>query len=85
MLIFPWRSNMTCTHSKQTSEWIEEHENNWGYVEPGHWHYSSQPSIVDLDLHRYQCTQCKEIFYYSGRARDFYEKGIKSPWITGLK
>ena len=74
---------MTCTHSIETSEWIDEYESHWGTV-PGEWHYSSKPSTVDLDLHRYQCTQCKEIFYYSGRARDYYEKGIKSEWIKGL-
>ena len=74
---------MICTHTKDTGEWIDEYESHWGTV-PGEWHYSSQPSTVDLDLHRYQCTQCNEIFYYSGRARDYYEKGVKSPWIKGL-
>ena len=75
---------MSCNHQREVSEWIEEFENDWGDIEPGHWHYSTQSSTVDLDLHRYQCTQCKEIFYYSGRARDYYEKGIKSEWIKGL-
>lgn len=74
---------MTCTHSREVSEWIDEHESHWGTI-PGEWHYSTQHTYVDLDLHRYQCTQCKEIFYYSGRARDYYEKGIKSEWIKGL-
>ena len=31
----------------------------------------------DIDLHRYQCTQCKKMFYYSSRAKDFFEKGIE--------
>ena len=75
---------MSCNHQREVSEWIEEFENDWGNIEPRHWHYSTQSSTVDLDLHRYQCTQCKEIFYYSGRARDYYETGIKSEWIKGL-
>lgn len=33
----------------------------------------------DIDLHRYKCTQCGEVFYYSARARDFFEQGIEYP------
>lgn len=29
----------------------------------------------DVDLHRYRCTQCGQIFYYSERARKYYEDG----------
>ena len=85
LLIFPWRSNMTCTHTKAASEWIDEYENDWGHVVPGHRRYFTDQTYEDIDLHRYRCTQCGEVFYYSGRARDFYEQGIKSPWTTGLK
>ena len=35
-------------------------------------------TFKDIDTHRYQCTQCNEVFYYSGAAKDFYEKGVKS-------
>jgi len=34
-----------------------------GYVES---------TVVDVDLHRYKCTQCGEIFYYSTRAEAHY-------------
>ena len=37
----------------------------------------------DLGKHRYFCTQCKEVFYYSEAARKYYEEGIKSS-IEGL-
>ena len=48
------------------------------------WESTTESTMVDLDLHRYQCTQCREIFYYSGRAKEFHENGISSPWIKGL-
>jgi len=35
-------------------------------------------------LHRYKCTQCGEVMYYSGRAREHYEEGKKFDWIKGL-
>ena len=37
----------------------------------------------DLDTHRYQCTQCNKIMYYSNAARLYYEEGINSQ-IQGL-
>ena len=74
---------MACTHTRDTSRWIDEYEDHWGTIE-GHWEYSTENTYVDIDLHRYKCTMCNEVFYYSGRARDYYEKGIKSEWITGL-
>lgn len=45
--------------------------------------FMSEMTFEDLDLHRYHCTQCKEIFYYSGAARAYYEDGIKTD-IIGL-
>lgn len=75
---------MTCTHTKEVREWVDEYEIGWGMYEPSHWHYSTQYTTEDIDLHRYRCTQCGEVMYYSGRARDYFEKGIKSEWIKGL-
>lgn len=72
-----------CTHFREISEWVDEYEDHWGTVE-GHWHYSTQSTCVDIDLHRFKCTICNEVMYYSGRARDYFEKGIKSEWIKGL-
>lgn len=32
-------------------------------------------TYVDIDLHRFRCTQCGLVRYYSERARKFYEEG----------
>lgn len=77
---------MSCNHQRTTSRWVGEE--NWyddgSSMHTGEWEYETVSTIVDIDLHRYKCTQCGEIMYYSGRARDYYEKGVKSPWIKGL-
>jgi hypothetical protein len=78
--------NMSCNHQRTTSRWVGE--DNWyddgSSMHTGDWVYDTVSTTVDIDLHRYKCTQCGEVMYYSGRARDYYEKGIKSVWITGL-
>jgi hypothetical protein len=74
---------MTCLHKRDTSRWVDEYEDHWGIVE-GHWEYSEENTYVDIDLHRYKCVQCNEVFYYSGRARQHFEEGVKFDWITGL-
>jgi hypothetical protein len=75
---------MSCRHERERSRYVEEE--NWysGEVE-GRWEYTTESTTVDIDLHRYKCTMCNEVMYYSGRARAFYEDGVKSDWITGLK
>ena len=40
------------------------------------WEWES--TCEDVDLHRYKCTLCGEIGYYSGSAKDYYTKGIKN-------
>jgi hypothetical protein len=66
-----------CKHYIIIYEDIEEE--NWI---TGEKYYTEVPIeksfLIDLDLHRYKCTKCGEIGYYSGAARDYYEKGIKS-------
>jgi hypothetical protein len=66
---------MSCTHSKSvpgrwvkpTGWWVEEDD-------PDEWEpESSVSTTVDIDLHRYKCTQCGEVMYYSERARKHYE------------
>ncbi len=32
-------------------------------------------STRDIDLHKYQCTQCLETFFYSHRAKQEWENG----------
>lgn len=64
-----------CTHSQKVAGRWEptgvfyfdgEELSNWV---PDH----TVSTTVDIDLHRYKCTQCGEIRYYSGRARDHFE------------
>jgi hypothetical protein len=43
----------------------------------GYWETYSCPS-VDIDLHRYKCTNCGQIGYYSSLAKDVYEKRLKT-------
>lgn len=62
-----------CTHTKyeEVDEGYEDWDGNW------------QPDIrvyevgtyEDVDLHRFRCTQCGKIRYYSSRAEAFYEEG----------
>lgn len=34
-------------------------------------------ACVDIDLHRYKCTLCGEVGYYSGAAKRYYVDGDK--------
>lgn len=75
---------MRCNHERQGSRWVEEE--NWytGETE-GRWEHYTESTTVDIDLHRYKCTQCGLVMYYSGRAKDHYEEGKKFNWIKGLE
>ncbi len=76
---------MNCTHSKEKSYWVEDDDWYPGHGgSTGQWEYETVSTTVDIDLHRYKCTQCGEIMYYSGRARQHYEEGKKFDWINGL-
>ena len=74
---------MSCNHTRDTSRWVETEDWYTGEM-VGEWEYSSENTYEDIDLHRYKCTQCGEIMYYSGRAKQYYEEGVKFSWITGL-
>ena len=76
---------MTCKHIRERSYYVDEEEDGWGGTTPGHWEYTTEYTTVDIDLHRYKCTQCGLVMYYSGRAREYYEEGKKFDWIQGLK
>jgi len=75
---------MSCNHERRTEEWVTEVDDWYGH-ETSYWKYKTESTCVDIDLHRYKCTQCGEVMYYSGRARDYYEKGIRSEGIQGLE
>ena len=67
---------MKCNHKREKSTWVNEYHDDWGTLVDGHWEYETESTCVDLDLHRYQCTQCREVLYYSGAAKDYYETGV---------
>lgn len=74
---------MSCNHQRTREQWVEEEDWYHGGT-TGRWEYTTEYTTVDIDLHRYKCTQCGEIMYYSGRARQHYEEGVKFDWINGL-
>ncbi len=74
---------MNCTHSRTKETWVTT--DYWGEETEGEWQYETINTTVDLDLHRYKCTQCGTVMYYSGRAREYYEEGKKFDWIEGLR
>lgn len=67
---------MKCNH--QRNYWHTVVDVDW---ETGERVSQSEPVIEetfrDIDIHRYKCTQCDKVFYYSSAAKDFYEKGIR--------
>ena len=68
---------MTCNHQRETTRWVEDDDwypSHGGST--GHWEYDSVSTCVDIDLHRYKCTQCNQVMYYSGAAREYYETGV---------
>jgi hypothetical protein len=71
---------MACTHTD--GRWVSGGVDDWtGEDLPAEWvEYST---TEDIDTHRYRCTLCKKVMYYSGAARDYHEKGIKSH-VDGL-
>lgn len=64
---------MTCTHEGRSQVWIDDYEDDWGDYVNGHWETKYVNYCEDLDLHRWRCTRCGHIGYYSGRARDHFE------------
>lgn len=72
----------SCSHTRRV--WKEAQVENWytGEIEAQR-EWEEESTLEDIDLHRYRCTQCSQVFYYSTAARNFYEKGIESN-ITGL-
>lgn len=41
-------------------------------------------TVKDVDTHRYRCTKCGEIMYYSEKARNHFQNGVVYQGITGL-
>ena len=76
---------MSCSHQRTVSRWVDD--DDWSPQDggsTGHWEYTTEQTTVDIDLHRYKCTMCNEVMYYSGRAKEHYTEGTKFDWIKGL-
>lgn len=50
-----------------------------------HYENCSKEDFVDLDLHRYICTGCQKVSYYSQAAKEFFEDGRQSNGLKGLE
>lgn len=72
---------MTCLHMQTSHKWVEK-EDYWTGETTWDWETTTEYTTTDLDTHRYQCTQCKKVMYYSGAARAYYEDGKPSVWVT---
>lgn len=75
-----------CTHTRTISgKWVDLSDDDDGYCH-GYWEDDIETSTtVDIDLHRYKCTQCGEVMYYSQAARNYYENGIPHPLFETSK
>lgn len=68
---------MQCTHEEYRQVWVPDYnEEDWPNQSSGHYERHAVTLYKDLDIHRYQCSGCGKIGYYSGAARDYYEKGV---------
>ena len=69
---------MTCTHQK----WVypEPYEDDWTgeVIYPQAYTVST---TEDIDIGRYKCTQCGEVFYYTGLWRRYFEEGVPCPGV----
>ena len=64
-----------CAHGYTIQRYVEKYD-DW-YGETTHeWEDHHVSYLKDIDLHRYTCTKCNQIFYYSGAAKEYYETGV---------
>lgn len=66
---------MSCSHQRSWDRWVEEEDWYHGGT-VGRWETYTESTTVDIDLHRYKCTMCNRVLYYSGAAKDYYETGV---------
>ncbi len=76
------RNQETCSHSKDTSRYVTRE--TWD-DEVTEWVEETTSTMEDIDLHRMKCSKCGKIAYYSGAARNYYEKDVRSlvPGLNG--
>lgn len=63
-----------CSHKETISTWVKDED--WDGNDTSHWETKTVSTFRDLDLHRYKCTQCNKVFYYSTKAREHFT-GVK--------
>lgn len=69
---------MTCDHTRLvTNPVIVSHD--WDGNAEYELREEEESAFEDLDLHRYRCSLCGQIEYYSSSARLFFEQGVESP------
>jgi hypothetical protein len=75
-----------CTHKRTVGgKWVANPDHNpeeWelgGFDSgPTEWQEGyEEDTVVDVDLHRYKCTQCGKMMYYSQRAKNHFENGAE--------
>ena len=67
-----------CSHKTESYRWVEEDDGYDFYSQKiwsntGRWITEEKYTYVDLDIGRFQCTQCGEIGYYTGQWREYWE------------
>lgn len=79
---------MTCEHGKTWKEY-QLVDDPWGDYDDwnrlGEWITKYECWDEDIDIHRFKCTHCGRIGYYSSAARAYHEEGTRSPGIDGLE
>ena len=65
---------MNCSHTKTKQTWITT--DYWGEETEGKWELETVDTTVDTDLHRYKCTQCNKVMYYSSAAKEYFESDV---------
>lgn len=65
-----------CKHETDPQNWIDTSytDDDGYYHSDGHWELGKS-LWVDIDLHRYKCSGCGKVGYYSEKARRHYEEG----------
>lgn len=65
-----------CNHTTYKLVWRNHWDEERGYTLLQDW--EEVYAYEDIDLHRYRCTECGEVGYYSGRAKAYYEGDDRS-------
>lgn len=64
---------MTCKHIEwvHPKPYFDEWTGETVYPDP-----YTLSTTVDIDISRYKCTQCGEVFYYTGAWQRYHEDGV---------